>query len=82
MLWSVKLLFAFFWLAFLYRSRRSPKQQDLSEIKCTIPNAQNQLVITDNVHKPLPLSGLTQQTTNWRYLFFFQKTGFDIPCKL
>ena len=33
--------------------------------------------------KPLPLSGLTQQMTNWwSFSYFPQKTGYNILCKL
>ena len=38
------------------------------------------IIETDN--DPLPLSGLIQQTTNWYFSYFSQKTGFEISCKL
>ena len=38
----------------------------------------------NNLFVSLPLSGLIQQMTNWRYFFliFFQKIGFTFSCKL
>ena len=48
-----------------------------------VAQARYQLSEAGTTRKPLPLSGLIQQTTNWWYFSYLsQKTGFDILSKL
>ena len=40
-------------------------------------------ILHDHISQLLSLSGLIWQTTKWQYFtYFYQKTGFDISCKL